>query len=87
MVSERIRIDFTLHEGAILRILGLVERRGFRIVKIAMHQTGDGETAAMTLDVEARDAGRELSVLVPQLHRLFEVRSVGLFSTQIASAA
>lgn len=92
MVSERIRIDFTLDEGAILRILGLVERRGFRVVKIAMHQTGThhpdgGETAAMTLDVEPRDAGRDLAVLVPQLHRLYEVRSVGLFSTPMASAA
>jgi len=87
VVSERIRIDFTLDEGAVLRILGLVERRGFRIVKIAMHQTGDGDTAAMTLDVEPRDAGRQLAVLVPQLHRLYEVRSVGLVSAQIASAA
>lgn len=84
---DRIRIDFALDEGAILRILGLIERRGFRVVGIAMHQTGDDETAAMTIDVEARDAGRNLAVLVPQLHRLIEVRSVGIFSTQMASAA
>lgn len=97
MVSERIRIDFALDEGAMLRILGLVERRGFRIVRMTMHETGandpgtpkpgGGETAAMTLDVVPRDAGRRLAVLVPQLHRLYEVRSVGLFSTPMASAA
>lgn len=89
---DRIRIDFALDEGAILRILGLIERRGFRVVGIAMHQTsatgpGGGDTAAMTIDVEARDAGRNLAVLVPQLHRLIEVRSVGIFSAQMASAA
>lgn len=87
MVSERIRIDFTLEEGALLRIIGLVERRGYRIVTIAMHQTNGGDTAAMTLDLEPRDPSRNLAVLVPQLHRLYEVRSVGLFSHSMASAA
>lgn len=84
---DRIRIDFALDEGAILRILGLIERRGFRVVGIAMHQTGDGDAAAMTIDVEPRDAGRDLAVLVPQLHRLIEVCSVGIFATRMASAA
>ncbi len=89
---DRIRIDFALDEGAILRILGLIERRGFKVTGIAMHQTGaghpgGGETAAMTIDMEARDAGRDIAVLLPQLHRLLEVRSVSLFSAQMASAA
>lgn len=38
-------------------------------------------------DVEPREAGRDLAVLLPPLHRPYEVRSVGLFSTPMASAA
>jgi hypothetical protein len=35
-VSVRLEIQFTPGEGAVLRMLGLVERRGFRVRGIAM---------------------------------------------------
>lgn len=75
-MSERIAIDFAPAEGAVIRILGLVERRGFIVRAIAMAD-GDG-VGRMTLDVEARDAGRRLDVLDLQLRRLHDVREVSI---------
>ena len=69
-MSARLTIAFAPGEGAVVRMLGLVERRGFKLCGIAM---AEGE---MTLDVEPRDAGRKLDMLDLQLRRLVEVRDV-----------
>ena len=63
-------ITFAPGEGAVVRMLGLVERRGFQLRSIVMSE------GTMTLDVEARDASRRLDVLDLQLRRLAEVRGV-----------
>ena len=71
-----VTIAFAPGEGAVVRMLGLVERRGFTVRSIVMSE------GSMTIDVEARDASRRLDVLDLQLRRLHEVRDV-----QIAQAA
>ena len=71
-MSGRIEIDFAMAEGALLRMLGLVERRGFEVRAIAMAE-GQG---SLSLDVRARDAGRRLEVIAAQLRRLHDVRHV-----------
>lgn len=71
-----VTIAFAPGEGAVVRMLGLVERRGFQVRSIVMSE------GSMTLDVEARDASRKLDMLDLQLRRLHEVRDV-----QIAQAA
>jgi len=78
-MSGRISIDFAVAEGAALRMLGLIERRGFEVRGISMAQQ-DG-LGSLTLDVEPRDPGRRLDVIAGQLRRLNEVRQV-TFSTQ-----
>lgn len=67
----RIAIDFRPAEGAAIRIIGLVERRGFRVTRIAM----DAGEEAMTLTLEPRDPGRGLDVLARQIDRLHDVRA------------
>ena len=80
-MSARIQIDFAPAEGAVLRMLGLVERRGFELRRIAMaEENGRG---SLSLDVAPRDAGRRLDVIAGQLRRLHEVQTV---TTQEGSA-
>ena len=75
-MSGRIEIAFDPAEGAVLRMLGLVERRGFEVGAIAMHaEAGKG---ALSLDVIARDPSRRLDVIAGQLRRLHEVRDVSI---------
>lgn len=75
-MSGRIEVSFTPREGAVLRMLGLVERRGFALRAIAM---AEGSSAAsLAMDVEARDPLRRLDVLARQLERLVDVRSVAI---------
>ena len=87
MVIEHIYVAFALKEGAILRILGLIERRGFRVCNITMRQTGPDDAASMTLALDPHDATRNIAVLLPQLERLVDVRSCTRCSLPLASAA
>ncbi|MFN3388364.1 MAG: ACT domain-containing protein [Allosphingosinicella sp.] len=71
-MSARIDIGFAPAEGAVLRMLGLVERRGFALRAVAMSEA----EGVLSIDVEPRDAGRRLDVIAAQLRRLAEVRTV-----------
>jgi acetolactate synthase II small subunit len=75
-VTGRFDIVFDPQEGAVTRMLGLVERRGFALKTIAM--AGDSNPASLVMDVEARDPLRRFDVLARQLERLIEVRSVAV---------
>ena len=78
-MSARIEIAFAPAEGAVLRMLGLVERRGFEVRAISMAElAGRG---SLSLDVTPRDSGRRLDVIAAQLRRLNDVQSVS-FSEQ-----
>ena len=74
-MNGQLTIDFDLHEGAVLRVLGLVERRGFEVRGIRMAEAEDGR-GALALDVRARDASRSLDIVAGQLQRLHDVRNV-----------
>ncbi len=73
-MTERIEIDFAMAEGAMLRVLGLVERRGFEVRGVSMR--GEGEQGSLRLDVRPRDASRRLDIVAGQLRRLADVRHV-----------
>jgi acetolactate synthase-1/3 small subunit/acetolactate synthase II small subunit len=78
-MTERVVIGFDPGEGAVIRMLGLVERRGFIVRQIGMAE--DAEGASLTIDVEPRDSSRRLEVLMLQLGRLHPVRIIS-HSTQ-----
>ena len=63
-------------EGAIIRTLGLIERRGFTVTGIST-ATGESEHQ-MEITVELNAAGRSVEVLALQVARLFDVSSVSL---------
>lgn len=79
-MTDRIRIQFTDEEGALVRILGLIERRGYRLLTV------EGRGGSLTLDLAPRDPGRRLDVLAAQIRRLHDVTAVTPFPA-IASAA
>jgi len=71
---SRLTIAFAPGEGALVRMLGLVERRGFDVRAITM------AAGSMTLDVEARDPLRRIDALGLQLRRLVDVNDVQVAS-------
>jgi acetolactate synthase-1/3 small subunit/acetolactate synthase II small subunit len=82
-VSERLVISFTPAEGAVIRMLGLVERRGYSLRGLAMEEQPNG--ASMVIDLEPRDSSRRVDVIARQLDRLVEVNSVSIVNALQAS--
>ena len=72
-MTERLTIDFTPAEGAVVRMIGLVERRGYFVRGLAMNEQA---SASLTMDVEPRDASRRVQVVAAQLGRLVDVKQV-----------
>ena len=79
MMTGRLIIAYRDEEGAIGRIVGLVERRGFELRGLTM--TGEANEHKLTLDVAARDASRRLDVLELQLRRLNGVSQVSTITS------
>lgn len=79
-MTGRLHVDFDAAEGALLRMVGLVERRGFVVGAVSMAAT-DGR-GSLSLDVAPRDPGRRLDVVAAQLRRLVEVRNVSILSPE-----
>lgn len=75
-MSERLTIEFNPAEGAVLRMLGLIERRGYELRAIAMNKQPRG--ASLVVDVEPRSVDRRVQVVAEQLRRLVDVNSVSL---------
>lgn len=78
-MTGRLRIEFQPEEGAIVRMLGLIERRGFTLRGIGMNEE-DGESASLVVELDARDPARSLQILDLQLRRLHGVRQVSIFT-------
>ena len=65
-----IRLDHS--EGAMLRCLGLIQRRGFTISEMAMRGHADGQILTAVIDT----SGRSAETLMRQIQRLHDVVSV-----------
>ena len=75
-MQHTLRIQLSGAEGAIIRALGLIERRGFRIIKCAVHEADD-DGQAMEVNVKSSRPG---DLLKRQLERLHDVLQVELLS-------
>jgi len=70
-VQHRLLLDMDAHDGALLRVLALIERRGFTLQQV------DANSLAATPQVTLAVAGTtNIDVLVRQLQRLIDVRDV-----------
>lgn len=74
MNIDSISIEFDFREGAIRRLLGVIEARGFQVRTMSMG--ADIESSNMTVGVTPRDEGRCLDVLSRQIARVQGVRHV-----------
>lgn len=83
-MTDRLRVIFTDAEGALVRILGLIERRGYRLLSVSARADQNG--GQVLLDLTARDPGRRLDTLAAQLRRLHDVTDATPFPS-IQSAA
>jgi acetolactate synthase-1/3 small subunit len=71
-MSKTIHVELDRAEGSLLRVIGLIERRGFNIDGMMMEDAGDNRT--MAIHVSPRDATRHVDVLNRQIDRLYGVR-------------
>jgi len=69
-----LRLSVQAAEGAIIRILGLVERRGFALARVDTTSPENNGHLDMELDVVS--AERSIELLMRQLEKLFDVSSV-----------
>ena len=74
-MTERLLIEFTAAEGALLRVLGLIERRGFRVAAIDMATLAGGR-ARLIATLGPHGGARAIETLGMQLRRLHEVARV-----------
>jgi acetolactate synthase II small subunit len=81
-MSRTIEVSLARAEGAIVRTLGLIERRGFIVESVTTRS--DVHAEALVLRVEVASRGRPLDVLVRQILRLFDVRHAFLVEPQAA---
>ncbi len=75
-MQRTIELSLTRVEGAIVRAIGLIERRGFAVTAIDTRSDAASETLELRLEVASR--GRPFEVLIRQIGRLFDVRSARL---------
>ena len=72
----KLNIEVNKVEGVLVRVLGLVSRRGFSVTSFSAKTTGN----FMDLSLEV-DSERPVSLLICQLEKLFDVISVSQVST------
>lgn len=72
MPVQVLHIEFENTEGALLRLIGLVERRGFDVASLHMPDTTSG-IANVDLWVRRREDSRDIRVLQRQISRLIGV--------------
>ena len=85
-MNHLIHIELDRLEGSLLRILGLVERRGFHIAGIDLYDLGE-DKRGMALRVRARDASRSPDILGLQIDRLYGVKRLTSDPRTATSAA
>ena len=73
-MTDTVHILIDRADGALQRLIGLVERRGFFID--AMNMAPEGASLRVALTVRGRDAGRSMDNLGLQIDRLVGARRV-----------
>ncbi len=84
-MSHLIHIELDRLEGSLMRILGLVERRGFHIDEMELFDLGEAKRG-LTLKVRPRDPSRSLDTLGLQIDRLYGITRLDSDPREIAAA-
>ena len=73
-MKHEMQIELSSADGALLRTVGLVERRGFRVRACCLHESQD-DRCLLEMQVESE---RPVEVLKRQIERLHDVQWVEL---------
>lgn len=73
-MNHTLRMNIQKVEGAMIRLLGLIERRGFSVT--AMNARSDDAEQHVEVTMHVRAAGRSVDTLTRQIEKLYDVRSV-----------
>lgn len=68
-------VEFARSEGALLRLVGLIERKGFEVIGLDMKGPENGRSRA-TFEIAPRDAGRRTEVLARHVAKQYGVLAV-----------
>jgi acetolactate synthase II small subunit len=78
-MNHTLRMNIQKVEGAIIRLLGLIERRGFSVT--AMNAHTDDASQQVEITVQLRSTGRSVDTLARQIGKLYDVRSVACLTS------
>jgi len=81
-MNHTMKLTIQRVEGAIIRTLGLIERRGFAVTSI--DASPDESPHQMELTLEVYSPQRSAEVLARQVEKLFDVCSVNLVTAEPA---
>lgn len=73
-MNHTLRMSIHKVEGAMIRLLGLIERRGFSVTAMNAHSDDGAQQVEITLQL--RSSGRSVDILTRQIEKLYDVRSV-----------
>jgi len=73
-MNHTLQMNIHKVEGAMIRLLGLIERRGFSVTAMKAHSDEAAQQVEITIDVWS--AGRSVETLARQIEKLYDVRSV-----------
>jgi acetolactate synthase small subunit len=73
-MNHTLRMKIYKVEGALIRLLGLIERRGFAVTSMNAHADESAQHVEVTVHVHS--AGRSVETLARQIQKLYDVRSV-----------
>jgi acetolactate synthase regulatory subunit len=86
-VTARLTIEYYVAEGAVIRMVGLVERRGFRVTRIVMAEQPCGRRGTLVLEVVPGAGERSADILALQLGRIHGVTRVTHDSVEFRNQA
>ena len=78
-MTHTIHCEIDRADGSLLRLIGLIERRGFDVASLDMETSAGAHGAShrrIAVGVMPRDDGRDVQVLGRQIDRLYGVRRV-----------
>jgi acetolactate synthase II small subunit len=77
-MNHILRMNIQKVEGAMIRLLGLIERRGFSVT--AMNAHADDAAQQVEITIHLHSSGRSVDTLTKQIGKLYDVRSVACLS-------
>ncbi|MFN3835083.1 MAG: ACT domain-containing protein [Glycocaulis sp.] len=81
-MTQRIEIDFEPAEGQVVRLIGLVERRGYELLGVSFQPAAMGGKGRLDMSVRPRPGPRRMETLKAQIRRVYGVLSVRELSSE-----